>query len=584
MASFNTISDAVNAAVKIQEICHSVNDFQLRIGIHAGEVVFENNDLFGDCVNIAARIQAAAMPGTIFISEAINQNLQNKREIRTQFVKEEILKNVNHPVKMYQVMISHSNTKIQANPLESVVENSIAILPFTNMSRDPEQEYFSDGISEEIINVLAQVPNMKVIGRTSSFAFKGKNQDLREIGKLLAVQYLLEGSVRKSGNKLRITAQLIESKNGFHLYSEKFDRELEDIFAIQDEIALSILSAIKIKLLGDQNNVAFNKSTTNLDAYQLFLHGRYWFNKYHPDAFLKAIENYNSAVETDPQYAIAYAEMASCYQDLAYFNWLPRNQCLPQAIAAANKALELDDQCAESNISAGRIKIWIEWDFSEGYNRILEGNRINPNHVEGLRQLGFYHILMGNVSQAHDYIRKAEEVDPFSMLNLSYLGMYFAWEGNSAKLLEYAKKLEDLDPNYFGSLQLAGMAYNIQRKYDQSIPLLEKAIQLNPDMLTSELLGVAYARHGEIAKARNILKKMKDMTLAGEGNIHIGNVYTALKDWNKAFEYFNKAVDQHEAPALTLRIGQFLFPELLDDPRYHDLAEKIGIPILSHAK
>ncbi len=248
MASFNIVSDAVNAAIKIQEGCNLSRDYQLRIGIHLGEVVFENDDIFGDAVNIAARIQSAAKPGCIYVSESVHHNITNKKDIKSRFVKEETLKNVKEPVKIYEVMNIVDAMKITESQNKDTAQRSIAVLPFANMSSDPEQEFFSDGISEEIINMLAQVPNLKVAGRTSAFSFKGKNLDLRFIGTQLNVNHILEGSVRKSGNKLRITAQLIKVADGYHLWSEKYDRELEDIFDIQDEIALTILEVIKIKL------------------------------------------------------------------------------------------------------------------------------------------------------------------------------------------------------------------------------------------------------------------------------------------------------------------------------------------------
>ncbi|HEY6436130.1 MAG TPA: adenylate/guanylate cyclase domain-containing protein, partial [Ignavibacteriaceae bacterium] len=280
MTSFSTVSDAVNAAIKIQEACAISNDFQLRIGVHLGEVVFENEDVFGDGVNISARIQAIANPGCIYISEAVHNNVSNKKDIQTKFIKEVILKNVKEPVKVYEVITVNSEPIIPEKQKENISQNSIAVLPFANMSSDPEQEFFSDGISEEIINMLAQVPGLKVAGRTSSFFFKGKNQDLRLIGEQLNVNHILEGSVRKSGNKLRITAQLIELVDGYHLYSEKFDRELEDIFDIQDEIALAILNAIKIKLLDTEKRNVLKRYTDNPEAYQLYMQGRFYYNKW----------------------------------------------------------------------------------------------------------------------------------------------------------------------------------------------------------------------------------------------------------------------------------------------------------------
>ncbi|MBA2561742.1 MAG: adenylate/guanylate cyclase domain-containing protein, partial [Chitinophagaceae bacterium] len=249
LASFTTVSDAVNTAIKIQEACNLSKDFLLRIGIHHGEVVFEDDDIFGDAVNIASRLQALAPVGSIWISESVNNNVSNKKEIKTKFVRTETLKNVKEPVRVYEIIINDNDLEsfnaITGKPENYVFDKSIAVLPFVNMSNDPEQEYFSDGMAEEIINSLVHIQDLKVAGRMSSFQFKGSKKDLREVGEKLGVGNVLEGSVRKQGNRLRITAQLINVQDGFHLWSEKYDRNMDDIFAIQDEISLAITEQLK---------------------------------------------------------------------------------------------------------------------------------------------------------------------------------------------------------------------------------------------------------------------------------------------------------------------------------------------------
>ena len=250
-----------------------------------------------------------------------------------------------------------------AHPLPD--KPSIAVLPFVNMSGDPEQEYFSDGISEEIINMLAQVEELKVIGRTSSFAFKGQNMDLKTIGKQLDVTHILEGSVRKGGNKLRITAQLIEVSNGFHLYSEKFDRELEDIFAIQDEIAEAILNATKIRLFGEDKEALSQTYSDNIEAYDLYLKGRYHMHKFTPDGLFRAIDYYDAAIALEPNFAIAYAGLTMCYTSLKDFNWTTDKEAIPKAKKAANKSLELDDTISESHMAVGRILLHQEWKIQD---------------------------------------------------------------------------------------------------------------------------------------------------------------------------------------------------------------------------
>ncbi|HZJ58727.1 MAG TPA: adenylate/guanylate cyclase domain-containing protein, partial [Chitinophagaceae bacterium] len=252
--------------MSIQEICNGEREFQLRIGIHLGEVIFENGDVFGDGVNVASRIQALASPGTTWVSEIVFRNIENKRGISTDFIKETTLKNVQYPVKIYQLR-SEKEIQNRIFSTQTIIEKSIAVLPFVNMSGDPDNEYFCDGLSEELLNVLAKVDGLKVASRTSSFLFRGKGTDITEIGNKLKVATVLEGSVRKSGNRLRITAQLINATDGYHLWSERYDRNLEDIFDIQDEISLAILNALKVKLLGDEKAEVLKRYTGNTEAY-----------------------------------------------------------------------------------------------------------------------------------------------------------------------------------------------------------------------------------------------------------------------------------------------------------------------------
>jgi TolB-like protein/class 3 adenylate cyclase len=262
MASFNTVSDAVTAAIKIQQECKAMNDFQLRIGIHQGEVVFEAGDIFGDAVNIASRIQSSAEPGCIYVSETVRDNVFNKKDVHTKFIKEQTLKNVKEPVRIYEVITAEpfeSTALPEHEPYREFPGESIAVLPFVNMSNDPEQEYFCDGIAEEIINALAQLNNLRVIARTSAFTFKNKNVDAREIGKILNVKTLLEGSVRKAGKHLRITTKLVKVSDGSHLWSNRYDRELEDIFAIQEDIAGNVATSLR-GVLTDKEKEAIKHS------------------------------------------------------------------------------------------------------------------------------------------------------------------------------------------------------------------------------------------------------------------------------------------------------------------------------------
>ena len=580
MASFSTVSDAVTAAVKIMEACNSANEFQLRIGIHLGEVVFEDGDVFGDGVNIAARIQALAKPGSIYISEAVHHNVSNKKEIQTRFIKEETLKNVKEPVKIYEVRMNDDSFVPEVPQNKPDTQNSIAVLPFANMSSDPEQEFFSDGISEEIINMLAQVQDLKVAGRTSSFSFKGKNQDLRIIGEQLNVNLILEGSIRKSGNKLRITAQLIKVADGFHLWSEKFDRELEDIFDIQDEISLAILNAIKIKLFGAEKDAVLKRNTDNPESYQLYLQGRYYFNKWSgASGFNKAIDFYRAAIAIEPEYALAYTGLASCYLNLWFFSHVPPEQSLPQLTQAALHSLQLDNEIAESHLAIARMKMYCDWDLKGAeisYRKALE---INPKIAELHEQYAYCLGLSGDYASAIQYATSAIGLDPFSLMNNFHLGSIYWMAGEHEKGIEQGRKLIELEPKFWGGHCVVGANLLALKRFKEAIPELELAVKRNYSVFNLYYWGVGLALTSEKEKAKEVLEKMEILrSTHSMGNFEIGFVYAALGESETAFQYFEKAVGNHEGNVLFFKYNIWYHTNLEQDPRTKRLMEKIGLP------
>ncbi len=336
LASFQTVTDAVLCAGAIQQACSDIPELKLRIGIHLGDVIFENQDVFGDGVNIASRLQALAPIGGIWISEAVHKNVSNKKGINSTFVYEEVLKNVREPVRIYEVKIEDQDwmesVKNISAPEQSkgIPEKSVAVLPFVNMSNDPDQDFFGDGIAEEILNSLAHLKELKVAGRTSSFQFKGKNIDLRELGEKLGVRHIMEGSVRKQGNKLRITAQLVNVQDGFHLWSEKYDRNMDDIFAVQDEIALAITEKLKISLLDKDIELITKNYTNNPQAYELYLKGRFDINR-RGRLILSGLKYFEEAINMDPDFAPAYAGYADACCLAGFYSFFPAKEIYPNA-------------------------------------------------------------------------------------------------------------------------------------------------------------------------------------------------------------------------------------------------------------
>ena len=480
---------------------------------------------------------------------------------------------------------SSSNAKQSHNDSSNISKSnpepfeSIAVLPFANMSSDPEQEFFSDGISEEIINMLAQVPGLKVAGRTSAFSFKGKNQDLRIIGEQLNVDHILEGSVRKSGNKIRITAQLINVADGYHLWSEKYDQQLEDIFDIQDEISLAILNAIKIKLLGAVKESVLRKYTDNTEAYQLYLQGRFYYNKSGEDGFIKAIDYFKAAIKIEPDYALAYAGIGYSYLYIWFFNYSAPENCLPQAKQAIQQCLQLDNEISESHSVLGHMKLVYEWDFAEASIEFKKAIDLNPNYAEAHFYYAFCMVLSGNQKEAIKHASIAYNLDPFSLWISFNVGIVYLMLEDFEKELEYGRRLVELEPNYFGGHLLVGGGLMNLKRYEEAVPECEIAVQQSYGSLTLRYLGLVYGLVGEKVKVREVLEKMENLrTVRWVGNFDMSVVYMALGEFDKAFHYFEKAIEKHEGTMIFLQNNIRHFPEFEQNPRTKQLLDKTGLP------
>jgi adenylate cyclase len=509
LASFPTASDSVYAAIRIQEICQSTGSFQLRIGIHLGEVVFEHEDVFGDGVNITSRIQAISEPGTIYISESVYLNVSNKPGINTRFIKEDLLKNVKDPVRVYEVIVPFAaNDAFEIQPGEKTAENSIVVLPLANMSNDPEQDYFCDGVSEEIINALAQLNHLRVIARTSAFSFKGKNHSVKEIGKVLDVTTLLEGSVRKSGNRLRISIQLIRVSDSSHLWSNRYDRELEDIFSIQDDIAQHVATALKGYLTNEEKAV-IRRPETVVEAYEYFLKGRQLFHKLF---LVEAIDMFEKAIKLDSEYALAYAGLADTLSWL--FEWEGRKEAdLARAEKNSLTALTLAPNMSESHISRGFV-LSLGQKYDEAEKEFAEAIRLNLNSFDAYYLYGRACFAQGLMEKSADMFLKASQVrreDYQSVLlraqALSVLGkMDESLEATRQGIIKARKQLT-LNPTDRRILSFAASSLLELGEKAEAYEWMNSALELYPED-AGVLINAAcfFAHDGEKEKALTILE------------------------------------------------------------------------------
>ena len=356
LSIFNSAIDGVNCAVEIQQTLQQEPKVDLRIGIHTGDISIEDETIYGDGVNLASRIESLAVPGSIFISEKVFDEIRNQENLTAREMGYFELKNVIKPVRIFAIdnkgLVVPARDALKGKTKQPT--NRLAVLPFVNMSADPENEYFSDGITEELLNALTKVDGLQVTSRTSAFAFKGKNTDIREIGIQLNVDRILEGSVRKAGNRVRITAQLINAADGYHIWSENYDRDLTDIFEVQDEISSIIANKLRENLTAKEHEETLVKvPTQNLEAYTLFLKGLHFHNKITPNDAKKAIECFEKAITLEPDYAHAYAMAAAGYAFLGATGQMQPNEAFEIVHRYSDKALQLDSSLAAGYVGKG---------------------------------------------------------------------------------------------------------------------------------------------------------------------------------------------------------------------------------------
>jgi adenylate cyclase len=458
--------------------------------------------------------------------------------------------------KAFSISPSDYRNESKSKPQDTsdiVLENSIAVLPFVNMS-GTDEEYFSDGITEEIINVLAHVGQLKVAGRTSCFRFKGKTPDLRELGNLLSVNYILEGSVRKSKNKLRITAQLIKVSDGFHMWSETYERQLIDIFDIQDEISLAILQQIKIKLLGDTKETLLKRSTNNPEAYQLFLQGRFCHYKFADnDTFYRAIEFYKAAIKLEPTYANAYAGMAHCYMHLWFFSELPPAESILLAKTAIKRALEIDLENADSHNADGEMKLWFDWDFDAAKIAFEKAYELNPNLPEIHMHYGMYFGLTKQYELCDEHFAKAISLDPFCSLYYSNWGLMKWMEGDLKGALSLAETTIFKASENWTGYYLKALVLLEQQNYKEAMPLALTTSTLYPSGNTLGLLALVYTFLGEQTEVKKLIGQIEQRVASGlTCNYDLGQLYVANGEFMKGYHCFEKALDLHEGRMLMI--------------------------------
>jgi len=518
LASFNTVSDAVYCAGLIQEACEKETHLNLRIGIHQGEIVNQGRDVFGSGVNIASRIQAIAPEGGIWVSDSVQRNIQNKKGIEIKFVKEEALKNVKQPVRIYAVNVECENLidDVEANVSSNgstpkINLKSIAILPFANMSSDPEQDFFCEGISEEIINTVVQLPDLKVAGRTSCFSFKGKNEDLRLIGSKLGVNNILEGSVRKSGKRVRITAQLIEASTGFHLWSNKYDRELIDIFEIQDEIALEIASQLEVTLLGKKSMPKSREQTQSVEAYQLYCKGRSLFYERGMSLF-EALKCFQTALGIDPSYALASSGLSDTYVMLSFHGYLSPSDCWAKAIPASQKAFKYGPDLAETHNTLAVISLLHDRNLEDAEREFKKALALNPLNIQARVWYSLFYLTfaLSNFKEGIEQSKIAIENDPLSPYAFSCYGLVLAAANKTKESIKISKSAVALEQSSMLARHTLSHCYLCSGQLENALQECITALDAsNRHAWNLNLISIIYMEMGRTTEALRIYEELE---------------------------------------------------------------------------
>ena len=451
----------------------------------------------------------------------------------------------------------------------------IAVLPFLNIGPDHD-EYFSDGLTEELIHALTRIPQLRVVARTSAFEFKGKSLNVHEIGARLRVKSLLEGSIRKAESRLRINVQLINVEDGYEVWSEQYDRQLKDIFAVQDEISESVANALKVTIANPLRKRAALESSY-VDAHNAYLKGRFFWNQQTEQGFCKASENFEEALRLDPRYAPAHSGLADYYGFLGFWSLAPAQEVWPKARAAARKALELDETAAEPHISLAYVQMFCDWDRTAAERECLRALQLNPGSPNAHYAYSICLLQSGRMQDALACMRRAYELDPLSDIFAAGIGFIFYYARQYDRALEDFSTLAGRVPGYFEAHLGMGLAYQQMRRYREAIEAFEKAVSLSGDgPLVVAGLGSCYAEAGMQADSVRILQRLDDMSrMKYVSPVCWALVYTSMGEKELTFKWLEAALEARATLVCYLHLLP-VFDCLRSDDRFRCLLEKVA--------
>ena len=577
LVEFPSALDGVRCAYDIQRAAREYNisapteqRIHLRVGVHLGDVVESQGDISGDAVNVASRIEPLAEDGGVCITRQVFDHVQNKFELPVVSLGAKSLKNVSLPMEVFRMVMPWEAEK--ATPSPQADKRRIAVLPFANLSSDPEEGYFADGMTEELITSLSGVRQLTVIARTSVMKYKGSQKGASDVGKELNVGTLIEGSVRKAGNRVRITAQLIDTSTEGHLWAQNYDRQLEDVFAIQSEIAEKVAGELRIRLVDSEKRVIGKKATENTEAYTCFLRGRELAREETEPSVRQAIGLFEKAVELDPSFAKAYVGMAECFLLLASDAYESYEQSIPKAELAVKKALELDPELAEAATALARIH-FLEDDVVASETEAKRAIELNPSLPEAYRTLSNVASLRGDFDEGVRLWEAAYRLDPVRPRYIERVGSFYFYSGRESEALQFWEKTAQLAPA--GTYRNMTEYYMFKGNHEKAKESFSMAEKLEPtNSWVPWMRGFVAAQMEDRNTALEAIRKIEENWSGSLDLNGIGFVYYALGDLDSYFTYMNRAAEQH---VLQYWYPMYcpLFAKGRTDPRYQELLDKV---------
>lgn len=582
LVEFPSALEAVRCAYDIQRTVREFNfsipeerRVRLRVGIHLGDIVESEGDISGDAVNVASRIEPLAEDGGVCLTRQVYDSVKTKFEVGMETLGPKSLKNVSEPLEVYKLTMPWQEQRIA--PATQLDRRRIAVLPFVNMSPDPNDEYFADGMTEELISTLSKIERVEVISRTSVMQFKKNPKPIREVSKELDAGTVLEGSVRKAGSMLRVTVQMIDAARDRHVWANSYDRELQDVFAIQSDIAKHVAQELSVRILPSEEAKMERGPTANPEAYTLYLKGRYYLNERTKEGIQKAIQYFNEATKRDPNYARAYSGLGDCYMIQENWGYITPAEASTKGASFAAKALELDDSLPEAHVTLAGVLSSKEWDFvgaEREYRRAIE---LNPNYATAHHW--YANGLLGpqrRFDEAIFELKEAETLDPLSPIVSANLGDQLLASGRYTEAEEQYRRVLDNAPDFAYARSRLGLALLGESRYEEGISEIQKVLEQRPIDATADLI-YAYSLSDRNEEARELLAKLE----LKSAQVYVPNVILALANAaagknDRAVEFLQKAAAE-KSNQLWVNLNEPQFHRLRADPRFQNLLKVVGV-------